>query len=453
MKRILATCLVFLCAELGPPSQLLAFTLTKETQQHQPSDSQPVKPTNQKDPPQPVKLFANPFAELAVDFTPKQITNWAQVELDNKSCRISPAIPCGTGFEMNHHRIIVDYTGSGTVEFSVAHADKNDRQYILTDKHHHRSFVKFTTGKEVTMISPYMGEDHAWLLLRTIGDVQISQIRYRALRGRNTLYGHTSARSRFAHAFLPYRILAPKNVDPDKLYPLVITIGGSGSIGTANRKNMERVGLATYIFRKYFDDPQFACYSLVPQIAPAKDCPAPYWPKGSRGQPTPAHPDFPLVNADGWYTQAVLALIEQMLADPAYRIDPDRVYLTGFSYGGKAVWEFLRAAPDIFAGAISSGGWAIGQLHENPSPQLRNLLSQETQAYKHVPIFVTAGEKDIPMSKGSRLANEVLSQIGGNCTYVEFPNTEHVSSAGKTWGNPKYIAWLFKQKRPQTRPQ
>ncbi len=455
MKRIVVTCLIVLCGGFVGYGQLLAFTLGEKPQAQKPRDWRPVKPAKQriqKAPSQSAKLFVNAFDELAVNFSSAQVSNWTEVEVDEKRCRISGAIAGGLRSELNYHRIRVDYSGSGTVELSVGHANKNDRQYILSNKYHHRGFVKLTSGKEVVMISPYKGENHAWLLLRTTGDVDISGIHYRALRGRNTLYGHAGARSRFGGAFLNYRVMAPKQVDPDKRYPLVITIGGSGSIGTGNRKNMEMVGLATYLFRKYFDDDQFACYSLVPQIGPLENCPSPYWPKGRRGAPTLAHPDYPLVNAQGWYNQSVLALIEQMVADPSYRIDPERVYLTGFSYGGKAVWEFLRASPDMFAGAISCGGWAIGRLNENPSVRLSKLLSQEAQAYKHVPILVTAGEKDVPMSKGGRFANKVLGKIGGKCTYVEFPKAKHVRSAGKTWANPQYIAWLFEQNRKKEQP-
>ena len=440
MKRVLVTCLIVLCAGPAADGQHLAFTLCKEEQRKNLTDSQPAR------------LFVNPFDELAVNFAPGQIVGWTQAEVDAKQCRISPSIAAGGGSELNHHRVTVDYTGSGTVELSVAHAHKNDLGYVLSKKHLHHRFVGATSGEEVILKSPYRNENHAWLLVQTTGDVSINQIRYRALRGRHTVYGHSPARSTFAGAFLRYRIMAPKRVNPDKRYPLVITISGSGGIGTGNRKNMEMVGLSTYLFRDYFDAAQFACYSINPQIVPAKDCPAPYWPKGRRGAPTPLHPGAPLVNADGWYTQAVLALVQQMLADPFYRIDPDRVYLTGFSYGGKAVWEFLRAAPDVFAGAISSGGWAIGGLGADPSTYLLDKLSQEAQEYKHVPILVTAGEKDLRMSKASRFTNQVLTKMGANCTYVEFPNTEHVSSAGKTWGNRKYITWLFQQKRKRMPP-
>ena len=36
-------------------------------------------------------------------------------------------------------------------------------------------------------------------------------------------------------------------------------------------------------------------------------------------------------------------------------IDPNRLYFAGFSYGGKACWEFLKAAPDLFAAAMCHG--------------------------------------------------------------------------------------------------
>ena len=455
MKIIPVTCLIVLYAGLAASGQFLGFSLDKEQQQQKFSDSRPVRPTEdgtQETGSRSAGLFANPFDELVANFTARQILGWTPAEVDEKGCLISPAIAAGAESELNHHQITVDYTGSGSVEVSVAHASKNDLEYVLSEKHLHRSFVGVTTGKEVILQSPYKGENHAWLLLRATGAVRISQLRYRALRGCRTLYGHTAARFTFAHTFLPYRIMAPKQIDPDKRYPLVITISGSGGIGTGNQKNMEMVGLSTYLFRNYFHDGQFACYSITPQIVPPEKCPAPYWPQGPRGAPTRAHPDGPLVNAEGWYTQAVLSLIRQMLANPAYRIDPDRVYLTGFSYGGKAVWEFLRAEPDMFAAAISAGGWAVGRLNADPSSWMRDNLTREVQAYKHVPMLITAGEKDERMAKASRLTGEVLSKVGANYMYVEFPKTEHVSSAEKTWGNRKFVAWVFEQNRTARSP-
>ena len=47
---------------------------------------------------------------------------------------------------------------------------------------------------------------------------------------------------------------------------------------------------------------------------------------------------------------AVLALLDRMAA--TYRIDTDRVYLTGLSRGGRGAVEFLSNQPDRFAGSL-----------------------------------------------------------------------------------------------------
>ena len=128
MKRVLATCLIVLCGELVAWAQSGALEPRKKPQQPPLlcfSLPKPTKQETQKAPSQPAKLFVNAFDELAVNFSPDQIAGWAQVEVDDKQCRISPPIVAGAGFELNHHRITVDYTGNGTVELSVAHADKN----------------------------------------------------------------------------------------------------------------------------------------------------------------------------------------------------------------------------------------------------------------------------------------------------------------------------------------
>ena len=45
--------------------------------------------------------------------------------------------------------------------------------------------------------------------------------------------------------------------------------------------------------------------------------------------------------------EAVVGLIDEIIKK--YRIDPDRVYLSGLSMGGKGTWLVAEAAPDRFA--------------------------------------------------------------------------------------------------------
>ncbi len=61
------------------------------------------------------------------------------------------------------------------------------------------------------------------------------------------------------------------------------------------------------------------------------------------------------------------------------------------------------------------------------------------------------------MRPGSQAVHKEIQAQGGKSVYVEFPNTDHVASAGKIWTDRKQIKGLFEQNRsknpkPDTRP-
>ncbi len=386
--------------------------------------------------------------ELTTTFTGEQISRWRVQTADERTCRLSPMITAD-GDELNHHRVSVQWRGEGEVWVSVAHS-RDERWDKAIDKSHlHSNWQKATRGEPVTAVSAYPGERFAWVLLHSDGDVDIQRVTHTCYRGKGTLYGHKAMEYTFAGRTLPFRIMLPRNYDPSRTYPLVISVAGSGSIGTKNHKNMEQVILARYLFTHYYDREEFDCFSLVPQIPPHTVIPEPYFPAGPRGAPTRWHPDWPTVNAEGWYTQATLALVRELVANPKLHIDPDRVYYTGFSYGGKACWEFLKAAPDLFAGAICGGGWAIGRAYSNPEGPALQQLAREVATYAHVPVLIFAGEKD-PMSAASRAVHRQIEAAGGTSRYVEIPGVGHIPSAARGWGNPANIQWLFQQRRRPT---
>jgi len=216
---------------------------------------------------------------------------------------------------------------------------------------------------------------------------------------------------------------------------------------------MEMVILARHLFTERFNDPQLQCFSIVPQIPANRDIPAPYWPKGPQGRPTqPYHPDWPAVNENGWYVEATLALIQNLLADERLSIDPDRVYYTGFSYGGKACWEFLKAGREVFAGALCGAGWPIGRVGVKPTGLLLKRLKQEVRRYKHIPVRVFVGENDPMMRPGSLAVHEEILAQGGKSSYVQFPKTAHVQAAAKIWANRDNLAYLFEQNRKNNPP-
>jgi len=389
---------------------------------------------------------ARRWKDVTVSFSGERLRLLRPQEIDGKQCLVSDAIVAPVGWEQNHHRVTVDFTGGGSVEVSVAHSSGSDLGAVLKAGHLRPPFRAARSGRELLFSSPYKGESCAWVLLRASGDVSLQSVRYTAWRAKGTLYGHEARTFEFAGAKLPYRIMYPRNFDPQKSYPLVLSVSGSGGVGSDNAGSMEMVILARYLFTRYYFDDELACFSVVPQIPPAAAVPAPYFPRGTRGAPSEFHPDWPAVNAGGFYVEATGALLRELLADKSLRVDPRRVYYSGFSYGGKACWEFLKADPDLWAGAICGAGWPIGRAFSEPKGDVLARLKIEAQRYKHVPVRIYAGELD-GMKLGSRAVDEVLRGLGGDSRYVEFPKTAHVQTAERIWGVRDNVAWLFRQKR------
>ena len=405
----------------------------------------------------PAAAYSTPakpqIVRITKEYSAADIAQWTPSTVDANPCLISPAIGSPAGCEVNFHKVKVNFTKAETIKMSIGYSDKPNLQNVIERSNLHTSFKTLKSGNQLEATSKYKGQRYAWLFLQPSHNVRINSIEYEYSLSKATLYGHGPGKHSFANHDLPYRIMFPRNYDPAKKYPLVISISGSGSIGTGNRRSMEQVILARYLFTSYYHNPQFECFSLVTQIPPLESIPAPYYPKGQLGAPTKYHPDWPAVNENGWYTQATIDLIRNLIDDKNISIDPDRIYLTGFSYGGKACWQFLKADPNLFAAAVPVAGWPIGPVASTPTGQYLTELKYEVKAYKHVPTRIFAGEEDV-MRFGSKAVYEEIAKTGGDSLYIEFPKTNHISSAAKTWANKKYITWLFANKkgRPSFRP-
>jgi len=89
----------------------------------------------------------------------------------------------------------------------------------------------------------------------------------------------------------------------------------------------------------------------------------------------PAPEDLPIGPEglpDGWPSVELdlLTVLDQALS--VYRADPDRVYLTGISYGGFGTWYMASKHPDRFAAIAPVVGWGhpdlMSSLAERPMP-------------------------------------------------------------------------------------
>ncbi len=399
------------------------------------------------DKPDQVKIpTTSPCRPVSFRYTVRQLGTWQKQVVGDLAYLASPVVEAPAGGELSQHRVSVRYSGSGTVHAMIVTSTGGNLKKALASKTDRSRSTPLRSGQETSFTSSRPGRRYAWILLRAAGNVRITDVRHSALRSEDTIFGHVPLTFKFDGGRLPYRLMFPRNYDPKRKYPLVISVSGSGGVGTDNRKSMEWVILSRFLFAKYYENPAMACFSLVPQIPPRSAIPKGYYPNGPKGAPDRFHPDWPAVNENGWYVQATLALIEHLKDAEGSSIDPDRVYFTGFSYGGKACWEFLKAGRTTFAAAASGGGWPIGGAFSRPDEDATARLKKEAGRYRHIPVYIFAGEKD-PMRFGSSAVHKALTTLGGKSVYDEIPGAGHVPSAGRGWQNTKRLTCLFQQNR------
>ena len=389
--------------------------------------------------------------QYSAKFDPSKIsTVWQKKQIEGKTCFVSPVIYSGKGVELNHHDITIAYSGDGKLLAGMAYFTRRDFDKAMETSYNFSRLREISPGKTTRFTYSRGGATHAWLVICPDGLVNISSISHSCVAVPNGIYGHIPREYRFAGGSLPYRIMYPKNYDPSKKYPLVISVHGSGGCGIDNRKSMEPWNLARYLFTKYYDNENTECFSIVPQIPDIKEnpIPAPYYPSGRKGTPSLSnrHPQLAAINEEGWYTQASISLIRDMVASDELSIDPERVYYTGFSFGGGACWEFLKAAPDLFAGAISVAGWFVGLPYQAPSPEEMEQLKIDVARYKHIPVRVHVGGKD-SMKLAAKPGHEEIVRQGGTSLYFEYPEAGHTGSGDKTWNDANTVIWLFSQRK------
>lgn len=114
-----------------------------------------------------------------------------------------------------------------------------------------------------------------------------------------------------------------------------------------------------------------------------------------------------------------------------YKIDPDRVYVTGASMGGEGAWRMVSRHPDLFAAAAPICGYTGEASIEN----LRN-----------VPVFNQHGGQDwvVPVAN-SRYAVKKLQDWGYPVLYKEIPDSGHGIS-----GVYPANDWMLELRRPRT---
>ncbi len=151
--------------------------------------------------------------------------------------------------------------------------------------------------------------------------------------------------------------------------------------------------------------------------------------------------DFPFVvvspqsRRGGWNTDALNALLDDVITH--YKIDQERVYLTGLSMGGSGTWNLGCTHPERFA--------AIAPICGSGSPSFAKDL-------KSVAVWAFHGAKDrvVPVARTEAMI-KALKEAGCDPKLTIYPEAGH-DAWTETYNNPELYTWFLEHTRLKPEP-
>ena len=198
-----------------------------------------------------------------------------------------------------------------------------------------------------------------------------------------------------------FSLFIPKNYDPTQQYPAILFLHGlfeSGRDGI----NCLSAGLGPIIAQNPDDWPFITVFPQTTGkwIGPDKE-------------------------------RLALACLDA--AQREFNIDPDRVILSGLSYGGRGVWEIASRHPQRFAALVPVSGPANTDL-------IPRLTATPVWAFHY------KGDPFVPARSSQQMISRINAQ-GGHARYTEFPAIGH-DAFPKAVAESDLLPWLLDQRRP-----
>lgn len=159
-----------------------------------------------------------------------------------------------------------------------------------------------------------------------------------------------------------------------------------------------------------------------------------------------ARPDLPFIvvspqcpEGETWSNDTLLALLDDV--SKRYRVDTNRVYLTGLSMGGFGTWSLGVQHPERFAAIapICGGGETI-----------RVLLAsrRNSAAIKSLGVWAFHGAKDpvVPPEESERMVNALKKAGAKDVKLTVYPDAEH-DSWTEAYQNEELYKWFLEHER------
>ncbi len=190
--------------------------------------------------------------------------------------------------------------------------------------------------------------------------------------------------------------------NPAKTWPLIFFLHGSGDRGD-NLFLLAKASPFMFIREKG----PLPCIIAAPLLAASR-------------------PEFPSL-----YLEGALAEIQAN-----YRVDPQRIYLTGLSLGGEATYRLAVDQPDTFAALAPLSAFANAD------------TLAKIDRIKALPVWAIHGADDtvVPLGRG-QVPVDALKAAGGNVKFTILPDHDH-DTWTDTYSDPAFYDWLWQHTRP-----
>ena len=194
---------------------------------------------------------------------------------------------------------------------------------------------------------------------------------------------------------LNYWVGQPDNYESQEKWPVVLFLHGAGERGN----DLELV-------KVHGPPKRIQQGHRFPFIMVAPQCPAGKW----------------------WEPTVLSALLDDI--ENRYRVDTDKIYVTGLSMGGFGTWELAAHSPNRFAAIapICGGG---------------DRFTIPFRIDKRIPTWIFHGAKDrvVPLSRSVEMF-EAFEKRGADVKLTVYPNAGHDSWTA-TYDNPAFYQWLL----------
>lgn len=218
---------------------------------------------------------------------------------------------------------------------------------------------------------------------------------------------------------LPYRVLLPKNYNPNIKYPLILFLHGSGERGNDNNLQLTH---GADLFLKASVRENYPAVVVFPQLANDH-----LWSNFEADRAdTSTTFDYPEKPGKVKHQELLKALLKKLRKQ--FSLDHKRFYVGGLSLGGMGTFEIVYNNPKTFAAAFPICGGA--------NPKIAKRISAPSWW-----IFHGADDVVVPAKYSQQMYN-ALKANKADVTLSIYPEVQH-DSWTNAFAEPDLLKWLF----------